>query len=232
MIYYDLPMDEYLSNPAIGSSTLKNILSSPLDFKTAIDTPFTGTRSTLLGSATHTAILEPHTFDDLYLIQTEDWGPRNKGEGKKKWDALKKKGIDENKGVLSYEEGIFLSRSKKTSLENSLLAGILKEASIEVTSTCSHNGIDYKARPDVTSKGLINWDLKTTSKPIDEQSLQRTIYNNGYHFQAAHHIFCQKQNDIEIKGWGWIFVSTATPHPHIVLRLASESLLEAGKNGS
>ncbi len=229
MISYDMPMADYLKHPGVGSSSLKNILMSPRDYKAALAIPSKDTASTLLGELTHTFMLERDKFDERYVVQPEDWGPKNKGEAKKKWDALKKKAKEEGKQHVSWEEKSFLDRLDGEMKSHIPLQAILNQGHPEVTVTCEHKGIVYKAREDWIASDDWVWDVKTSVKMADDDTLARTIFLMGYHFQAAHHMFVLKNAGIDVKGWGWIFVSTGTPHPHIILRRASKELLEAGR---
>lgn len=234
-IMTDLPMSDYLKHPAVGSSSLKNILQSPADYKAALEMPSQETTATKLGTATHTAILEPEKFDEEYLCEPEDWGPHNVGEGKKKWDALKKQAKEEGKTPFAWKDTQYLNRVRESAKDHEALQMLLSGGKPEVTAWAKIGDHNYKARVDWLThqqSGLFDscwvWDLKTSSKGMDDNSLSRTIFNNGYHFQAAHHTQVLKAAGIDVKGWGWIFVSTDTPYPHIVMRKASPALLAAG----
>lgn len=223
-------MKDYLAHPHIGSSTLKNILLSPADFQAALDQESTSTAATIRGEAAHTVILEPTEFDKRYLLQTKDWGPKNKGEGKKKWDALKKQAAEEKKIPIDLADTRFLQALQRSATNHKPLQKILGNGKPEVTAYADIGEMGFKARCDwLTNDGYI-WDVKTSSKPVDDESLSRTIFSMGYHFQAAHHTNVFKACGVDIKGWGWVFISTGTPYPHIVMRRASANLLKAGQD--
>ena len=78
----------------------------------------------------------------------------------------------------------------------------------EVTGFCHYRGVEAKARVDLLTKDNFIWDLKTSSKPVDDSALAKTVFHMGYHFQAAHHTLVLKECGIDVSGWGWIFVST------------------------
>jgi hypothetical protein len=217
-------MEEYLEDDWVGSSALKKILDTPADYQAALDQTIE-TKSTLLGTAIHTMVLEPEKFLEQYLPQNEDWGPKNKKPGKQLWDDLKTTAKDLGLLALPYEDFQLISQFKDAGLRHIKLQEILSAGTPEVTAFAK----GYKARCDwITDDGFI-WDLKTSSKPVDNASLSRTIFNYRYHFQAAHHTWVFEQAGVDITGFGWIFVSTGTPYPHIVIRKASEKLMAIGR---
>lgn len=227
MISYDMPMSDYLAHQAIGSSTLKNIMLTPADYKAALEQKSNETKATTLGTAVHTLILEPHKFDAQYALQPQDWGPRNVGMGKKNWDAFKKE--NQGKIVISFEEAWYLRRLARAAAANSHLIKIREESRAEVTGFINYNSqIQLKARSDLFGS-ITLWDLKTTSESMDDDNLFKIVFNYGYHFQAAHHMLVFKTLGIPIFSFGWIFVSTKTPACHIRLVKAPAQLLEWGK---
>ena len=225
-IHFHLPMEDYLAHPGIGSSQLKKILTSPADFRAALSQKGTETKATSLGTAVHMAILEPELFAASYALQPEDWGPRNKGEGYKKWKAFKEE--NDGKDCISFEDGELLRRVLEACNKHKSLRMITANGKPEVTAVCTYRGQRLKARADwLTADGWI-WDVKTTSKEVDDNNLGKTVFFNGYHFQAAHHSLVFREAGVDIKGFGWIFISTQTPAVHVITRRASEEVLDAG----
>jgi hypothetical protein len=225
MIHYDMAMEDYLASPAIGSSTLKNIMLTPADYKAARERKNEDTRATALGTAVHTVILEPDTFYDRYALQPEEWGPKNQGEGRKKWDAFKRE--NEDKIVITYDDAIFLKRVEESAKNHHMLQKQLKTGRTEATAFMKYSSIlDLKARADLLCPNII-WDVKTTSESLDDDSLFKIVFNNGYHFQAVHHTkVLNAQENVDIKEFGWIFVSTKTPAVHIRMAKAPQELLK------
>ena len=226
MVEYNQPMSQYLADKGYGSGTLKKILNSPADFKAGLTWQQKSTAAKELGTATHALLLEPDLFRKEFALQPEPWGPRNKGEGYKKWKKFK----EDNEGLtlVGWEDATLLRRIAYEKENHQGLQDILEDGKSEVSAYIEHNGIRYKARADWLTSDNFIWDLKTTSKDIDDDSLARTIFHYGYHFQAAHHSWVFRQAGIPIQGWGWIFVSTGTPAVHIITRKCSLKLYEAG----
>lgn len=220
----DLPMGDYLSHEYLGSSSLKKILESPADFIAAMKQR-EETKAMALGTAIHTAVLEPKEFLNRYLPQNLDWGPKNRLPGSKLWKELKESAKELGLIPLPYEDVQFIGRVRVAALSHRPLQKILSAGVAELTAFAR----GYKARTDwITDDEGFIWDLKTTSKPVDDQSLERTIFNYGYHFQAAHHSWVFKEAGVDISGFGWIFVSTGTPAVHIRLKRATPEMLTAG----
>lgn len=224
-------MKYYLADSGISSSLLKNILISPADFLQARKQDNAATRSTVLGTAIHTWLLEPEKFYSTYACQTENWGPRNIGDGAKRWKAFKKE--NEGKIFLGFEENKILNQLNQVSSQhkpyNELMFGNSRPT---IEQSMFYEDPVYgrlKCRPDIFTQDGWIWDIKSTSKDVDDESLSRTIFNFTYHFQAAHYIYVMTKLGHDIKGFGWIFVSTETPIPHLIMRTARKELLEAGK---
>jgi len=223
IIVTDMPMEDYLKADEIGSSSLKKILESPADFKASLDQR-TETKAMALGTAIHTAILEPDELLKRYFLQNLDWGPKNKLPGSRLWKEHKEAAKGLGQIPLPYEDVLIISRIKRAAQKHKALQKILTYGVAELTGFAK----GYKARTDWMASDDFIWDLKTTSKPVDDANLEKTIFNYGYHFQAAHHSWVMREAGIDTKGFGWIFVSTGTPYPHIRMKRATPELLEAG----
>ncbi len=232
MIIHDMTMDHYLRHPAIGSNAFKMILQSPKDFKANLSAPKFDTKATALGTAADMALLEPHLFKREYVIQPEDWGPKNVGTkekpaGKQKWEAFKKENA--GKKIIDFATAMQIQKIMDEAASHKGLQTLLEHGNSQVTSISQiESNVNTKARADLLCTDGMIWDLKTTSKGMDDKSLYWTIMNMGYHFSAAHYIRTFEEH-IPIIGFGWIFVSTDLPAVHIRIVKASQELLEAGK---
>jgi hypothetical protein len=226
----DESMADYLANEAIGSSSLKKILLSAKDYKYALSQKSSDTSSTKLGTNVHSQMLEYEKYDSEYMIQPEDWGPLNRSPGKQRWDEFKKLAKDEGKTPVKYSDGEFLLRLRSEIDSHDAYKTLRSKGKTEVSFYAEIDGIKLKSREDLwLPEDREVWDIKTTSKPLDDESLERTVFSNGYHFSAAHHMQVMNTAGFPVNRWGWIFVSTGTPCPHIIIKEADEELLEAGR---
>jgi PDDEXK-like domain of unknown function (DUF3799) len=223
MIDYNMSMEDYLSHPALNSSKLKLMLKTSLDFKEGLEEENNETKSTLLGTAVHTLLLEPQTFEARYALQTEEFGDKRSGETKKRWDAFK----NENKGktILDQKESLFLVRLKEKVRKNTHLRLLIAGGQSEIVGISEAQGLALKARADLLTKDTI-WDVKTTIDGVDDANLYRTIKKYRYDFQAAHYfrIFNELMGN-KFKNFGWIFVDTSSPAQHIRLIKAPEIMI-------
>lgn len=232
MIVDDMTMEEYLAYLAYGSNAMKMMLQSAKDFKANLEAKKFDTKATALGTAADMALLEPDLFKSQYVIQHEDWGPKNVGTkekpaGKQKWESFKKENA--GKKIIDFAMAMQIQRIIDEAANHRSLQTLLKIGKSQVTSICElEPGITIKARADLLCSDGWIWDLKTTSKGMDDKSLYWTIMNMGYHFSAAHYIRSFEEHMV-INGFGWIFVSTDLPAVHIRIVRASKELLEAGK---
>src|SRR5512133_3499649 len=78
-----IPFAEYLQLPGLSISALKLLRQSPLKFKHNLTAPRVETAAMALGTAVHTAVLEPHRLPTDYI--TWEGGTRRG----KEWDAFK-----------------------------------------------------------------------------------------------------------------------------------------------
>ncbi|MAH48262.1 hypothetical protein CMI37_20730 [Candidatus Pacearchaeota archaeon] len=224
------PMADYLNNEAIGSSSLKKILLSAKDYKYALKAKSKESKAQVLGTYIHTYMLERHLMDDQYMIQPEDWGSLSKNPGRAKWTELKKQAEEAGKKAVKYSDGEFALNLNSEMEEHEPLKGILSSAKAEVSFYAEIDGIKLKSREDLwCPEDRSVWDVKSNSKGMDDEALEKIIFNNGYHFSAAHHMNVMNAAGFPVNRWGWIFVSTGTPCPHIIIKEADEELLEAGR---
>lgn len=226
MISFDMTMREYLAHSAIGSSTLKNIMSTPADYKAALEQRNQDTPATILGTAIHCLLLEPHLFESTYALQPENWGSRANGTpGGKKWKEFKT--FHQGKICMDFEDAELLQRISKAAKNHPALDRILQQAKFEVTAITEVNGIQLKAKTDILCPGH-TWDVKMTRDSLDDESMFKTVFGNGYHFQGAHHTFCFNQHEEykDVQSYGWIFISNSTPAAHIRVVRAPKTLIE------
>ncbi len=99
-IYRDISSVEYHAGPGLGSSHLRELLRSPLHYKTSINSPSKETPAMKLGTATHCVILEPERFEIEY-VEAPCVDRRTK-DGKALWSELEQSG----RIILSSDEYI------------------------------------------------------------------------------------------------------------------------------
>jgi len=207
---FDMTNQDYHKTPEISSSNLKDLLVSPLYFKTRKNTENKSTPAMKLGTAVHSAILEPENF--YRDIETM---PTFKGTGSVKKKAEWK---EENKGktIITAEQnetvlGISQSFNKKPELKE-LFSGGAAEVSIFWD--------DWKVRPDYLKDDLVV-DLKTTSKPLNE--FNKSCANYMYDLSAWFYCYGADCNNYK-----FVVVEVNPPYDFVIFTPDAE-FMAAGK---
>jgi len=221
-IYYDLPAKEYHEDPALGSSDIKVMSSSPADFKASRGVKIKETPAMAFGTAIHSACLPGEPFEETYALCDAELGAKSG----KTWKEFK----SENKGkiCLEYKDAKRVLDTIAAFKRNKDIQEIFSQGKAEVSAFATILDQKVKGRFDwLTPDGFI-WDIKTTSKPLTNSSLERVIFDWKYHLQAVHYMAVLAENGIAPQGFGWIFVSTSGPSVHVVPRYASQELINEG----
>lgn len=197
-VYRDMDMEDYRSLPALSRSDIKRLAVSPGAFSHHVangeDEP--ASEDMVLGSAVHTALLEPHLLSEQYAVapnvrrRWKDATAIAKGYdgGEETWQAF----VAENPGKahITDKQAKLLAalRSKAEAIPKvgSLLSG---EGDTEVTFVWKdpETGIMLKARPDrmfaskIAARTFL--DLKTCWNARSE-SFSKMMSTHLYHIQG------------------------------------------------
>jgi len=174
---YQITVPEYNASPAMRQSLLKEIHKSPKAFKFKAENPFPSTPAMVLGTATHTMILEPDQAEDRIAIWS---GASTRG---KAYDEFAAK--HEGKEILTksmYEQARGMADSFAS---HPLTAGLLKGAETEASCFWQDfaTEIDCKARFDLVRDGVL-YDVKTTVSAT-ESRFHYSAKDFDYRSQAA-----------------------------------------------
>lgn len=204
-------MEEYLAWDAPSGSRLEDMRKSPLYCRYRIDNPEEESRALVVGSALHTALLEPHLFDGQYCQRPPGHGGSN---------AFK-----EAKALLE-EQGFILLSDDEWQMVHGIVESARRHATaklvmdamvgIEVSAIAAMQGTCVKIRPDIVCERaglrfLVNLKTAISAAPRD---FERAVYNFGYHRSAAlvmdafdalkkpadHHLFlvCEKEPPYQV----------------------------------
>lgn len=186
-----MPMADYLAMPGIGSSALKTLSSgTPLEYAYERDNRRPSTPSQQLGSAMHTALLEPEAFAERYVVSRK-FDKRKKGmkDAEAQWLAeCAERGVE---SLTQDQWDIALEASACVQSKGKLL-DILRLGTPEEVWVAPDpiTGILCKSRADwnaVYQGHLLIWDIKSAAE-LDDQSLERAVRKYGYGQQAAHYL--------------------------------------------
>lgn len=214
-----MPNHAYHQHPGISNSGLKRIEQSPAHYYNA--EPSKPTRNMEIGTAIHTAILEPVRFAEEYILLPEVQD-RRKPEYK---SAVSAKGSSEF--VLVGEEvrrvgGMAMSIHSNQYINKRINAPGWNELSFfandpETDQLC-------KCRFDYLSEELEAIDLKKT-QDARADAFSKTIYNYAYHQQDAFYRDVFKWcTGKELKSFEFLAIEEKLPHGRKMYELDHESI--------
>ena len=168
---------EYRAFPAFNQSAAKHILTSPAHYQAYINTPQEETKALRFGTFVHSAVLEPHTLDDLYATAPDCY--RRTKEGKAAWAEFAT--ANAGKTILDAEEsaiGHLVASHARLALKTH---GVQFDAT-EVMYHVDYNGVPLKAAIDGVAGDYL-WDIKTTDD-ASAAGMLKAIRNYRYNLQA------------------------------------------------
>ena len=205
---------DYHADPRIGSSKLKNILRSPMHFQHSI--PPTCHEALALGTAIHTAVLEPDapiiTHPGLILRSKEgkaealSWIIDNGGEFPTEGNysaADIRSAMTTVPGITTAEHAAIAASVAASVADHQqatdLLADTLREQ--------SYFAGQFKARPDVHDDSILI-DLKST-RDADHHAFASQAWKLKYGFSMAHYesVMLAQPEPIRVADWYWIVVA-------------------------
>ncbi|MEM6260470.1 MAG: PD-(D/E)XK nuclease-like domain-containing protein [Planctomycetota bacterium] len=223
----DLPADQYHALKLASNSLLSKMLQSPAHARYAMSNPSPTTPALKMGSAIHTAVLEPGLYDTAYYQLQHKLDRRTKA-GKQQWnDLLLTYGDDY---ILTAEEGELVAQVRHAVMTHPLAKALLAnrehtEASMlwrdEATGVCCRARAD--AVVEFNGKRFLV-DLKTT-QDASPRSFERSIFNFGYHRQAAHYLAGAEAVGIPAQGFAIIAVEKTAPYGCAVYMLEQPAVL-------
>ncbi len=216
--YKDISNEEYHSSNGTSSSSLKTLLEwTPAHLDYGKTHPKESTENMDLGTLVHTLVLEPHMFDEEYIVLDPDIkkptsAQLNANKPAQKtldqiadWDLFH--GKVEGRKVI--KQGTYdTAKAMAARVHDHPIAGILvKDLIVEssvyqwYTSMDREDQTEYKellkVRPDGASKNMsILVDLKTTAD-ASYSGFIKSIQNFYYHMSAAMYLeLCNKDEDL------------------------------------
>lgn len=202
--YYCMPNDKYHSLPGISKSGLDKIDRSPAHYK--FSEPKESTRQMEIGTAIHTAILEPERFDNEYCI-TEAKARTEKAykDAKAEWGGENTLTKQEGKKVLNMRESVH------GNLEAMQFLAMVGNAEVSAICTDPETGVTLRARFDWLVDGVAV-DLKKT-QDVRPHMFAKSVYNYRYHVQEAVYRFVYKQiTGEDLEAFYFLAVEEEAPH--------------------
>lgn len=183
-IYSGTSYEEYEQWEAVRNSMLKVInKQSPAHAREYMDNPKPPTDALAFGSLLHCKVLEPETFDSLYIVSPQV-DKRTKA-GKATWAEFQEKAegrivISEGWDIQSraMAKAAFVHEDAKQFVNNG-------EPEVSILWTDTETGLRCKARLD-----YVHWDMSVivdlkSTKNAQSNAFARDAFFYGYHQQAA-----------------------------------------------
>lgn len=213
----------YHSGPGISCTGLKKIAVSPAHFKRG---EFKQTAAMVMGSATHSAILEPDSFAKQYVTL-----PAGKDRRSAEYKALCASHGTDNVLVSadSFQIGAMQSAVRANPVANKWLYQESGRNELSVYAKDPETGVLVRCRFDRLLDRGFSPDLKTTTD-ASPRGFSNIISKYGYAFQAAMYLdtYFWATGD-RLSGFGFICVEKAAPHNVMCYRLDDESI-EVGRH--
>jgi len=226
-IAIELSNAEYHEHPAVSKSHLDKVAKSPAhywaNFLDPERVPMAPTDAMVLGTALHTAVLEPHLWSEQFAIAPDGIDRRYKA-GKEAWAAFEAEA--QGKTVMTAEDGQRIQRMAQAVHQHPASSILLNLPGVVEASyfwTDDETGLECKSRPDwhSTDRRLIV-DLKTT-QDASPQGFQRSVAKWRYHVQA--HWYQRPFAEAE----HFLFVAVETTAPFLVaVYAATPAMVAAG----
>ena len=178
----NFPAQEYHTANGLSKSGMTKLLKSPAHYKAFLNEEKQATKAMQIGTATHTAILEPHIYNSTVAIRPVGLDGRTK-EGKQ-WAVE-----NEGKIQLTQEEAQDIQGMAKAVFDHQIYKSEIQGRSQKIEASIFEeleSGVVLKARPDLWIEGTL-FDIKTT-EDASEGSFTKTCANLMYHLQAAHYL--------------------------------------------
>lgn len=224
-LYPNVRAHQYHSWQAASQSVLKIIRDqSPAHAYQQMTNPAPSTPAKRMGTAIHTAVLQPDVFDQEYIV-APDLDRRTK-TGREEWALLVNAWGEDN--ILKPEEMQEIQAIRDAVLSHPT-AGPLLRGDVELSALWADDetGVLCKGRFDVANKrvgALV--DLKTT-RDASKRAFSRAIWHYGYHIQAAHYLAGAQAHGIDAEFFVIVAVEKTPPYAVAVYNLRGD-VIKAG----
>lgn len=224
-----MPADQYHANEAVGHSGLVRIMRSPAHYREYVTNPPEPTLAMALGTAFHTALLEPERFSQSFVLAPRF--DRRTKEGKAAAEAWEIENA--GKTALTAEQMAAIERMVASVRDHAGAARLLANGMAEMSAFWidRETGIECKCRPDFLSMagetvtGIV--DMKTCCD-ASADGFARAIATLGYDIQAA--FYQDGLKALTGRTIPFCFVAVEKEAPYAVAAYkASDEVIEIGR---
>jgi len=217
-IYYDLPAAEYHARPEISKSGLDKIAQFPALYLAHKNRPPQPAEELVIGSATHTLILEPEKFEQEFIVAPAGMDRRTK-EGRAAFAQLE----DSGKQILSASQYELVSGMALSVRSNPVALDLISGGHAEVSFDSILEDVPTRGRCDYLRSDGVVIDLKTT-KSASKRGFAKSIAEYRYHVQAAIYTDLLEANGLFVPEFIFIAVEKTYPYASAIYKLDQDAL--------
>ena len=228
-IYRDLSNENYHAGPGISKSGISLILDSPQKFKARYIDGLKAetTPAMVIGSATHTAVFEPHLFDAEYAVC-----PKCDKRTKIGKEVYEQFCASAGSKTIITEDDLTKISAIRDAVRNHPKAGPLvsdEQNEIENSIFCTdeETGLLVKVRPDcIQEHREIIIDLKTTTNS-SYGAFSKACFDLTYYIQAGMYLSVARQHGLNVTNFVFVVVEKEPPYA-IGIYWADKRMIELG----
>lgn len=234
-IYSGISNEDYHGGVGVSKSGLDLIARSPLHYWSAYRDPDREPRQPTpamkLGTAIHTAVLEPDTYKDRYVVLPDGIDRRTK-DGKDFYAKLEMEALAKGAEIIAASDHAKVMKVYASCKNHPLTRKIFEtgEAEVSVYWTDEETGVLCKCRPDwlLGGENPAILDLKSTINASPEPFM-KSAYNFRYHVAAAWYLDGVEQA-MGVKPDVFMFLAVEKDAPFAAAYYyADEDMLAAGR---
>lgn len=218
-IHKGYPYRSYRADSAIACSDIFRWVSGPLKQR----------RYLLLGDAFHKKTLEPHTYDNDFVVTPKDWKIDYKHKDQREaYLAFQA----ENPGRVAlrpFEQRMidsWVERIREDEFARTIVFDAKGPNEVVACWDLFGQGMLSKGRLDGVRSPNVLFDLKTSSE-MSRENFERKIWKYRYHCAAAYYHDLWRENTDEELTFVWVVVSKEVPEVWVII--CKPEWLEAGR---
>ncbi len=217
-IYYDLSNEQYHADEAIGSTTIKAISVSPANLW---HNPFKGSKSAHIGTAIHSALLEPKLFESEFVLMP-DISTRASKDYKVLLEDRNPERILIGSEVELVNNMIKSSRLNDDFTEYMAASG---HSEVSIFATCPDSGLQLKCRFDrLSDSHPYPLDVKSC-RDAEYRGFSQALGQYHYHIQAAFYLYVLKlATGRDLNQFCFFAIENSAPFKNCMYYIGEESL--------
>lgn len=219
---------DYHSSSGVSRSALMEFKRSPFHYWNRYhsglsDSSDSSTAAMVMGNLVHTMVLEPHKFDEDFVMRPDMDRRTNAGKMAFNQFTMTLAG----RQSVTYDQVQVADAIQKSVLAQPMCEALLTGCKIERSIYFTHKatGIQCKVRPDAWNNGIVI-DLKTTND-ASFRAFQSSAFKYGYFLQAG--MIHQGLESLGLSLEKFIFMAVEKEKPHAVaLYVLDEEAIDYG----